>query len=151
MKANPEDFELDAYNLENEVSKQADLTFKYGKGFARAKAERDKIKIQIDIVRAEITAKVREDHDEYGIRNLNEGAVKTVVEGEPELVKWKKKLIIWQEQCDILYAASNAISAKREAITGQIRLYSMSYYSDQTAPAKSGAKSNKAISRRGRS
>lgn len=131
MKANAQDFELDEYNLEEETSKQSNLTYKYGAMYAEAKAKRDRYKIRLEVVRAEVSRHIRDNHDEYGLRAPNEGAIKLETEADERVVKYKKKVNAAQEECDLAFAAVNAINAKKEAINGQIRLYAMHYYSDK--------------------
>jgi len=149
MQADPDDFTIDEYNLEKEVSRQSSLTYKYGEAYAMAKAKRDRAKIHLDIARTEVAAMVRKDYDEYGLDTPLESAINRIVEGHKDVVLWKRRIGKAAEQCDILYAAVNAINAKKDAINGQIRLYSMAYYSDGGKPKEPTKKKNKSVIRRG--
>ena len=149
LEADPDDFDLDEFNLEKETSQQANLTFKYGLIHAKAKYKVDRLKISLDIARAEVSKEVRSQYEEYGLNQQNESAIKTIVEAMPRITKLKQKLAKYLEENNIAYAAINAINAKKSAIDAQVRLYAMSYYSDKQQVSKSTSGGG-AVKRRGK-
>ena len=149
LEVDSDDFELDEFNLEKETGQQASLTYKYGLLHSRAKYKVDRIKISLDIARAEVSKEVRGQYEEYGLNQQNEGAIKTIVEAMPRIVKLKKRLAKYLEENNIAYAAINAINAKKSSIDAQVRLYAMSYYSDKQTTTKSTSGGG-AVKRRGK-
>ena len=120
--------------LDNEWAKQPVLCLKYGDLYAEAVAERDHLKRQMDVVRAQVDEKVRKSPEEYGLVKSTEAAIKSAIEASEEVDQINKDFIEATKNVNLLASAREAINHKKKALENLVQLQLAGYYGDPKIP-----------------
>ena len=121
------DFQIDRFRLDDEWVKQPDLYRRYAEALADARSEYDGRKNDLDVVRAEIELKIRENPGYYGLDKVTEGVIKAAVEVQ-ELVKEAENDVVQaRHKVGILEAAVGALDHRKRALSDLVSLHLADY------------------------
>lgn len=127
------DFQIDRFRLDDEWVKQPDLYRRYAEALADAKFEFEGLKNDLDVTRAEVELKVRENPANYGLEKVTEGVIKSVVEVQ-ELVKDAETDVLQaRHKVNMLEAAVSALDHRKRALADLVSLHLADYFSKPVA------------------
>ncbi|NCU28664.1 MAG: hypothetical protein EOM85_03285 [Candidatus Moranbacteria bacterium] len=129
-----EDIRIDETVLDIEWLEQPTQMFKYAKLTAEAKQALDKAKDKVEYVRAELDSKIRRDPKEYNMEKVTEGAVMNTIILQEEFIEAQQAYLDAKFNFDIVRGASEAISARKDALENMVKLYGMQYFAGPRVP-----------------
>jgi hypothetical protein len=135
-----QDIEIDPNALDVEWMQQPHLTAKYGEALAHARAETDRAKERLEVVKAEVDRDVRENPREYtgSDRKPTEGAIANIVIENGRVREAEAYYIERRELQNLLYAITQAIDAKKSSLENMVRLMGMQYFAGPKEPRDLG-------------
>lgn len=129
-----DDIRIDETVLDIEWLEQPTLMFKYAKITAEAKQALDKARDKVDYVRAELDSNIRQNPKQFGIEKITEGAVMNTILLQEEYLYAQQELLDAKYNFDIVRGASEAISARKDALENMVKLYGMQYFAGPRVP-----------------
>ena len=143
--------EIDEFRLDEEWVGQPSLYFCWARKQADASLRLDGAKSELDLVRANLDADVRNDPAKYGIIKITEAAVSNVVLGDADHQAATKRVAKAKYDLEVIKAAVNALDHRKSALEMLVRLHGQSYFAEPRADGSSGegmAEAEKRILRR---
>jgi len=132
---NPDvDTVVDHKNLEWEWFRQSGLYFDYAEAQAEAEEEQGLAKLKIDVVKAEIEEKVRNDPEAFGVDDPKEAAIKAAVAKHEDVQKAHKKHIRSTRVNKVLIGALRALEHKKRTLEKADERKSNGIYSEPRVP-----------------
>jgi preprotein translocase subunit SecA len=122
---------LDRYALDVEASQSAANLQTYSKELAQKRADRDSASLAVDVMRAEVSLKVRSsDPQTYGLSKFTEDSIGAIVETDKEVLEVQTNLLKAKEQVYLYEAAVNALNDKSGQIKNLVSLWCGGYYAE---------------------
>lgn len=103
-------------DLESEWEKQASLYMYYSEQWADAVFERDKLKEQLDVTRAEADKEIRDSPEEFGLSKVTESAISAAIVLHDKVREAILNLNEANRNMNILSAAREAMAHKKKAL-----------------------------------
>ena len=117
MSKYQEDINLNQYDLEYELIRQASLFLKYSELAVDAGFERDKIKERIKLAETEIDLDIRQDYEQFGFDcKPTEAAIKAAIVQHDSHRKVTRKYIEATRVFNSLTGAKTALEHKKKAL-----------------------------------
>ncbi len=120
---------IDLEHLEDEWVKQPGLVAKFGELAADARQEFDEAKRRLDVVKADVGKKIREDPDEYGLSKSTVDAVNAAIILQPEVEEAEQDVINARHEFNVYEAMMTALDNRKKALEGVVYLHGQSYFS----------------------
>lgn len=132
-----EDLKIDKDQLEIEWEKQPMIYFYWAQKEAEALEARDRANQKMNIVQAEMDAKVRSNPSDYGLNDKpTETAIKNIVTNSKEYRLVENDVIEKNKTVRVLQAAVIAFDHKKRALTKLVDLWLGSYWSSSGGAPK---------------
>jgi len=132
-----DEFEDDAYmdinRLGQEVFVQPTLHEKYSRYLSDLTGERDYLKLQIHLKRAELSLEIRSDPGEYGIDKITENAVMSIIDLDPEIQDLTFDLLKLDTYVNEATGALKSIITKGQSLKLAGQLYVTGYWGELNA------------------
>lgn len=133
------ELQIDRLNLDDELIRQAGLFMKYSELAVNARFQRDKLKEALDLKKAELDGKVRENPGRYGLsvsgdKKPTEAAIASAVLQHPEVVELNSDLINSVRDSGVLDSAREAFNHKKSALEYLVKLWLGGYFADVKTP-----------------
>jgi hypothetical protein len=125
--------EIDQHALDEEWVNQPELFYRYAAEKAQADREVDEAKAELDITRAELDEKIREDPSEYGINKLSNPAVERALSRCKSYQQAVEALADAKYKAAILDAAVKALDQRKYALQSLVSLHGQNYFSTPRA------------------
>lgn len=125
-----DDLSVDKYHLDTEWENYPDIYDKWGRRLADAIFDRDSAKDNLDLIRAELDADIRQSPSEFGIERLTESAIQAAITLELKYKQARIKLNRKQRAVNRLTSGLKAVSSKKTALENEVRLYLGNYFSE---------------------
>jgi hypothetical protein len=130
-----QDIKIDPDNLDVEWLNQPSLFMQYSKHLAQMRKEVDESRQDLDIKKAEVDRKIRENPEAYGIEGkVTEGAIQSAILTEEEFQDAQKKYLEVKYEMDMAQGAVNAFNQRKEALENLVKLHGMSYFAGPQMP-----------------
>ena len=131
-----QDVQIDPDALDVEWLEQPHLTMKYNVALSEARAEADRAKEQLGVVKAEIDRDIRENPVEYTGENKKptESAIEQLVIESGRVREAEAEYIYRKEVVGLLKGIVDAIDSKKTALENLVKLTSMSYCAAPSTP-----------------
>lgn len=136
-----DDILIDEHNLEGEWEAQSGLYMKWAEEHANAIFERDKKKVNLDIVYSKEDERVRNDAESENIR-LTEAMIKARVLQSPKYSRAMDEYLEATKTANIMQAAKESMHSRRKALENLTQLFLGGYYSVPNIPAEAKKKSS---------
>ena len=121
---------IDKYSLDQECVDQPYLYMKYGELHAEAIKERDVTKERLDIERAKLYGKIREDPKAYcSTEKPTESAISNVIVKNESVLKLTEVLREENYKVNVFQAAREAFTHRKKSLENLVELYLTSYFS----------------------
>lgn len=132
-----EDLKIDKDQLEIEWEKQPMIYFYWAQKEAEALEARDRANQKMNIVQAEMDAKVRSNPGDYGLNDKpTETAIKNIVTNSKEYRLVENDVIEKNKTVRVLQAAVIAFDHKKRALTKLVDLWLGSYWASNGGAPK---------------
>lgn len=128
------DRKIDPEQLDVECVRQADLYFKYAERAIMARGEADRLKLKLDVLRAELELKVRKSPRRYELDRVTDASVRAVVDAMPKFVEANVEWFRARDDAMILDKAVMAMDVKQRMLQKLIDLHGQSYFAGPSAP-----------------
>lgn len=112
MKDYKANLKINEFDLNREILEQPQKFYDYSYLAAQAKNERDDAKDDLDIIKTEIEARIRQKKDKYP----TEGAIKSAVDNHRKVKKQRLKWIEARRKYNLLEKAEKAFEQRRRMI-----------------------------------
>lgn len=120
---------IDPNNLDAECLKQATMASQYGFLLAQLTSDRDHVRRQIKVRRAEVEKEIRNDPEAYGVAKVTEAAVNAAIEAHPDIVLLERELIEKNYEVNVAQVAVDSVSSRKKLLECLIQLWTSSYFS----------------------
>jgi len=132
------DYESDMYidhdALDIECLDQPQMMMKYAKKLATLKLERDQLKEEVDLVRAEQDKAIREDPESFGLVKITETAINNTILTTKEYKSVMKEYLQAKFEVDTCQGAVSAIEQRKSMIEALIKLHGQQYFAGPSIP-----------------
>jgi hypothetical protein len=132
------DYESDMYidhdALDIECLDQSQMMMKYTKKLATLKLERDQLKEEVDLVRAEQDKAIRENPESFGLVKITETAINNTILTTKEYKSVMKEYLQAKFEVDTCQGAVSAIEQRKSMIEALIKLHGQQYFAGPSIP-----------------
>lgn len=128
------DVTTDESALDVEWLEQSALTLKYGMNCAKARDIMDRSKEKLELVRAELDAKIRKHPERYDIQKLTEAVVQNSIITNTYYQDTMEAYLQAKNDYEMARVALNAIETKKAALENLVRLHGMNYFAGPAVP-----------------
>lgn len=124
-----EDMQVDRFNLEIELERHTHMYLKYMELEVEAQDIRDRLERRVDLIKAEMDAKVRSNPKKYGIEKVSEGAIKSVVIKSQQYQEKEEEYLLAVKRARTLAGVMKGMEHRKRALTELTSLFNSGYYS----------------------
>ena len=125
---------IDPDSLDIEWLAQPQLFLKYSEAAAEARKELDLAKEKLDVVRAQLDKKIREDPDKFGLKKITEAVVSNTIVTQEEFRACFQEMVDAKYQADLLSKVVAAFDQRKSALENLVRLYGQGYFAGPQEP-----------------
>jgi len=130
-------FDVDKYNLDDELELQANLIRYYAEQHAEAEDAYDRAERNVKVVEAEVEVLIRKLPEKFGLEKLTEGVVKAHVTIHQLVKDAYEKMFTLKHRLKMLVAAVKSAEHKKAAVHDLVSLYDKSYWADKPSKENS--------------
>lgn len=128
------DMRIDEDALELELLEQPSLVAKYSRLLAEAKRDRDLLRENLDLVKAEINLDIRDNPTKYKLEKLTVDSVNACILMEDDFKKAQKDLNDSSFEVNVLTGVISAIDHRKSALENLVKLFGMDYFAGPAVP-----------------
>ena len=128
------DIQIDESGLDVEWLRQPKLMFFYTKMVAELRRTLDRRKERLNIVKAELDKKIRQNPAYFDIEKITETAVSNTILTQEAYKEASADIIDTNYELSIAQAAVSALNDKRTALENLVRLYGQQYFAGPSVP-----------------
>jgi len=129
-----QDIKIDENALDIEWLDQAALMMRYAKISAQANLERDRAKVDLDLKKAELDRKIRNNPDFYKIEKITENAIMNAIIVNPEYVEVQETYQMAEYEASVARSAVFAFDARKTALENLVKLHGQQYFAGPRVP-----------------
>jgi hypothetical protein len=129
-----QDIEIDETALDVEWLGQASLTFKYCRHAAEMERVRDQAKENLNITRAEIDQKIRNNPEKYKIEKVTEGSISAAILVHEDYKEANQAYIDAIFELNVAKGAVDAFQDRKKALENLVQLHGQSYFAGPKVP-----------------
>lgn len=129
-----EDIAIDPDQLDVACLEQPSMVFDYNEEYARAKRRAERAKANIDLVKAQCIADIRENFKEYGMAKYSETGAKSMAETMEEYIEAQEEYQEARYEQDVLSAAVKAFDHRKSMLQELVQLHGASYFAGPSVP-----------------
>lgn len=123
-----EDMKVDRFNLEIELERHTHIYLKYMDLEVEAQDIRDKLERRVDLIKAEMDAKVRSNPKRYGIEKISEGAIKSVVIKSQQYQEAEEEYLRAVKRARTLSGIMKGMEHRKASLKELTSLFTNGYY-----------------------
>lgn len=125
------EIQIDPNNLEDEWINQPSLYLKYSEAYANAVANKDRAKSNLEVVYANIDAKVRVDWDEFGFDSKpTEPAIKQFILKNAKYRNAIKSHVMAVKEANLMAGVKHSFDHRRKALENLVQLTISGFHSE---------------------
>lgn len=128
------DVAIDENALDIECLEQPSLVFQYSKWSAKCELEVDKASESMNIIKAELDQKIRENPDDYGVSKVTENAITNAIISHPKYQNAKADYLDKKYEAGMAKAAVYALNDKRTSLELLVKLHGQNYFAGPSIP-----------------
>lgn len=128
------DAQIDESALDIEILEQPRLMMKYAEHSANTKRDADEADEELNIVRAELDKKIRQNPDAYGVDKITETVVSNTILLQPEYKEASKKRILANYEANMAKLAVQTISSRKDCLEAMVKLHGQLYFAGPKIP-----------------
>lgn len=128
MKAKKKSFlSIDLDNIEEDWLAQPKLLREHAKALALSKKELEYAKVELEVYEAEMSKKIRNDPESYGIKTKTEKAIDAVITTRKKRIRLSHHIIECKYRMDMHQSAVNALDSKKKALENLVDLIGLEW------------------------
>lgn len=147
-------FELDKTQLDVHWVEQPALMYKYCKELAEARTMVDHAKSEVQLIEAELSAKIRNEPLKYGIEKITEKAITEHIATHRDYQSAGSLLIRKKYDADVVQAYVTALDHRKKALEKLVDLHGQGYFATPVAKGANHERmddvTKKSVRRKGR-
>lgn len=128
------DATIDESALDVEFLEQTSLMMRYAEQASLTRMVADNAKDDLEVVRAELDKKIRQNPSEYGFDKLTENMVSNTILLQPEYQEASKTLIQANYEAGLARYAAQAISDRKNCLEALVKLHGQQYFAGPKVP-----------------
>lgn len=128
------DVKIDESALDIEWLQQSELTMKYCRIEAEARQKLDSAKLNLDIVKADLDKKIRNNPDKFDMPKVTESAISNVINAHDDYKDAEKLVNQANYDLNMAQSAVRSIYVKKDALENLVRLYGQQYFAGPKIP-----------------
>jgi len=128
------DEKIDPDALDVEWIAQADLTGSYCRHAADIENEVRELKIQLDVVKAELDKAIRERPEDFGVSKITETVVSNTILLQSEFQKAQSQVNKALHELDYAKSGVRSMGTKEKALENLVRLHGQQYFAGPSGP-----------------
>ena len=128
------DILIDETALDVEWLEQPRLMMKYTRYAADTRQEMDLARENLDLVRAELDKKIRNDPDRYDLVKITEGAVTNTIIAQPAYKDAMERFLVTKYEYEVAQGAVRAFDQRKSALENLVRLHGQQYFAGPSVP-----------------
>lgn len=128
------DIRIDENSLDVEWLEQPSLFMKYARNAAQARMDLDAAKQTLDVVKAELDKRIRENPEHYDINKVTEGSIQSTLITQEEYKIAFENFLGVKYEADMAQGAVNAFNQRKDALENLVRLYGQQYFAGPKIP-----------------
>ena len=126
--------EIDKFSLDKEWERQSILYMEWAEKVAEKQLHRDKMKFNLEYVKANLDYQIRSSPEKYGIVRVTEASIQNAIINQPEYIAAKDKFIKAEYDLSLAQSIKEALHHKKKALENLTQLWLSGYYSEPTIP-----------------
>jgi len=126
----PDLLDIDITMLDREWIQQPKIFFRLSLELINARREMERKKAKVDLAKAELDKRIRNDPANYGIDKITEVAVAHKILTRPMYKKALKKFNDSRYKVDVFQAIINALEHRRKGLERLVSLHGQNYFSE---------------------
>lgn len=126
----PSVVQIDELNLDRECIRLPSDYLKFAHASAEMKRALDAVNREADVVKADLSLRVRKDPEKYGIEKVTEDIIKATVTSHARMKEVLDRASKAQYDYDLVQAVVWALEHKKRSLTLLVNLHGMGYFSD---------------------
>lgn len=127
---------IDKDALDEELLRQSNLAFRYGKKTADLRDRMDRAKLAMEVGFATVANAARNDPASYGIEKVTNDSINAAVLCDPDYQTHQDRWLAAKHDYEVTQAALNAIDSKRKCLDNLIKLLCIDYFSSEPSTLK---------------
>jgi len=128
------DVSIDETSLDVEWLEQPRLMLSYAKNAAVRKADFDRAKENLEVVKAQLDHSIRENPEVFAVIKITETVVQNTIHLQKEYEEAYERYTTAKYELEIALAAVRAIEQKRSALENLVRLHGQQYFAGPSVP-----------------
>jgi len=128
------DLQVDPDNLDREWIGQPRMYFRYAEELATARKIWDMAKVELELVKAELSLSIRSDPEKFGLAKTTESSISATVLLQPVYVKAQREVIELKYLMEVLSSAVTSLDHRKSTLQNMVQLRLANYYSKPVAP-----------------
>ena len=128
------DITIDCEALEIEWLEQPIKMMKYARHAAETSRELDRVKENLDIVKAELDLKIRSNPEKYKLDKITEAAIQNTILLDPFYQKANKASLDARYESEMVKGALRAFDQRKDALENLVRLHGQQYFAGPKVP-----------------
>jgi|TARA_Y100000310_G_scaffold218179_1_gene219346 hypothetical protein len=129
------DIVINEKDLKEEWERQAGLYLHYSVELAHVEKEKNKTREQLDLVKAKLDKKIRENPKDFGIAKITENVISNSIMLQEEFVHLNEIYINKVYEVSVLQGVIRAFDHKKKALENLVQLY-LSGYNAEPKPTR---------------
>jgi hypothetical protein len=129
-----EDVRIDPDALDVEWLEQPSLLMRYARNAAECRMEVDRAKELVDVTKAKLDKKIRNDPEAYHVEKVTETAVQAAIISHKDFQAANDSYLTAKFEADIAQGAVNAINQRKDALENLVRLHGLQYFAGPRIP-----------------
>ncbi len=127
------DVSIDEYQLDREWVIQPELVYEWAVAAADARREMDAAKARLEVVKADLSLKMRSDPQSYGLPKTTDAAVTSAVTVADECVEAVNAYHVARHRYELIQAGLAALENRKKALENLVSLHLSNYYAQPQA------------------
>lgn len=124
------DIVIDESNLEKEWIEHPSLVLYYNELWVAAVFERDKKKIELETIAAQLDSKIRKNWERYFDSKPTEVAIKNYITSDPKYKKKERELLEAVKQANLMTGVKNSFEHRKNALQNIVSLRISGFHSE---------------------
>ena len=122
--------EIDKFNLDGELARQADLVGDWAERVADARQAYNEAKNRLEFIEADTSIEIRNSPEAYGIQKATVDAVANAVKIDPRYQQAVKLTNTARHEMDVANAVLTGLDHKRTGLSNLVELWIRDFYSE---------------------
>jgi len=122
---------INVEELDAEWATQPEIYWEFAKEAKKAELQVKKLEAKLDLFRAQLARRIRQDPQAHGLPKATEAAIADIVVSHPDYQVKLNELLNAKYKADLLKAVLEALRQRRDALSNLVQLLKMEYFNPE--------------------